>query len=99
MGGGLRLRLTLPTPSSVALSECARHANFAGPIERNYAASNIAMKGRMRPVLNTMDEAVLDRIDVAIFDVIRVVGIISNEMFPEPALPYPPLTARDMGRG
>lgn len=52
----------------------------------------------MRPVANARDEAVLDRIDGAIFDVAAEIFVVADQMFPEPALPDPAFAARDADR-
>ena len=41
----------------------------------------------MRPVADAADEAVLDRIDIAILDVAAKILIVADQMFPEAALP------------
>jgi len=48
----------------------------------------------MRPVAHALDQAVLERIDVAIFDMARVIGVIADEMLPKPPLPDAALAAR-----
>jgi hypothetical protein len=60
---------------------------------------NVAVKRRIRPILHAPNQPVLDRIDVAILDVTRVVRIVPDQMFPEPPLPNPTLTARDATGG
>jgi hypothetical protein len=40
------------------------------------------------PIAYTRDEAMLEWIDIAIFDVARVVGLVADQVLPEPALPY-----------
>jgi hypothetical protein len=45
------------------------------------------MKRRMRPIAHTRDQSVLDRIDAAIFDMAHVIGLVADQMLPEPTLP------------
>jgi hypothetical protein len=45
------------------------------------------MKRRMPPVAHARDQSVLDRIDAAIFDMARVIGLVADRMLPEPPLP------------
>jgi len=59
----------------------------AARIFRKYSRAHIAMKRGIRPVAHARDEAVLERADVAIFDVAGVVGLVTDQMLPEPALP------------
>src|SRR5215218_4838445 len=49
----------------------------------------------MRPIAHARDEAVLQRVDVTIFDVARIVGLTADEMLPEPPLPDAALVAGD----
>src|SRR2546421_12199061 len=56
---------------------------------------HVAMKRRMRPIADAGDQAVLDRIDVAILDVAAKVLIVADQMFPESTLPDATLAARD----
>ena len=41
----------------------------------------------MGPILHATDEAVLDRIDVAIFHMTRVIGVVPDQVLPKPSLP------------
>jgi len=45
------------------------------------------MKRRVRPVADARDQAVFHRVDVTIFDMAGVIGLIADQMFPEAALP------------
>ena len=47
----------------------------------------------MRPIAHARDEPMLDRIDVAIFDMARVIGFVADQVFPETALPDAALVA------
>jgi hypothetical protein len=51
------------------------------------------MKRGVRPVADPRDQAVLERIDVAILDMASIVGLIPDHMFPEPPLPDAALAA------
>ena len=53
------------------------------------------MKRGVRPIAHARDEAVLERIDVAIFDMARIVGLVADQVLPEPALPDAAFVARD----
>ena len=48
----------------------------------------------MRPIPNGGNQAVLERIDVAIFDVTRVVGFVTDQVLPEAALPDAAIATR-----
>jgi hypothetical protein len=52
----------------------------------------------MRPVADAADQAVLDRIDVAILDVAAEILIIADQMFPEAPLPDGAFAARAADR-
>ena len=41
----------------------------------------------MRPIVNPRNQAVLQRINVAILDMTGEIGFISDQVFPEPGLP------------
>jgi hypothetical protein len=41
----------------------------------------------MRPIADTGDQAVFDRIDITILDVSAEILVIVDQMFPEPTLP------------
>ena len=79
----------------LGFAELTFGTGIARPIERKHPASDVAMKRRIRPILNSADQAVLHRIDHAIFDVARVVGLIPDQVLPEPALPDAAFTAPD----
>ena len=53
------------------------------------------MKRGIRPIAHARDEAVLERIDVAIFDVARIVGLVADQVLPKSPLPDAALVARD----
>jgi hypothetical protein len=53
------------------------------------------MKRGVRPIPHARDESVLERIDVAIFDMTRVIGLVADQVLPEPPLPDAALVARD----
>ena len=52
------------------------------------------MKGGVRPIAHARDETVLERVDVTILDVARVVGFVTYQVLPEPALPDAALVTR-----
>lgn len=52
------------------------------------------MKRGVWPIAHPRDQAVLERIDVAIRDMACIVGLIPDRMFPEPPLPNAALAAR-----
>ena len=52
----------------------------------------------MRPVADAADQAVLDRIDVAILGVAAEILIVADQMFPEAAPPDGAFAARDADR-
>src|SRR5262245_3778332 len=47
----------------------------------------VPVESRMRPVLDPLDQAVLNRIEPAIVDVIVQVALVANEMLPIASLP------------
>src|ERR1700751_3166220 len=49
----------------------------------------------MRPIAHACDEPMLDRIDMAIFDVASIIGLIADQVFPKTALPDAALIARE----
>jgi hypothetical protein len=51
--------------------------NMAAPIERKQSRVYIAMKRRTRPVTHACDEAVLERVDITIFDVARIISLVA----------------------
>jgi hypothetical protein len=51
------------------------------------------MKRGIGPIAQACDEAVLERIDITILDVARVIRFVTYQMFPEPALPDAALVA------
>ena len=52
----------------------------------------------MRPVTDAAHQAVLDRIDVAVFDMAAEIVLVADQMFPKPALPDAAFAARRPGR-
>src|ERR1051326_8063418 len=76
------------------LTVLTRRVYLAGPVQRHKSRVNIAMKRRIRPILNTSYERVFHRVDVAVLDVSGVVGVISNQMLPKAALPKSALATR-----
>ena len=53
------------------------------------------MKRGMRPIAHARDEAMLERIDMAVFDMARIIGFVADQMLPEPALPDAAFVAGD----
>ena len=47
---------------------------MAAPIDRKHPRAHIAMKRRIRPAAHALDRAVLERINVAMFDRSRVIA-------------------------
>jgi hypothetical protein len=64
----------------------ARPINIACPIERDESRLTVAMKRRMRPIADTLDQAMFHGIDVAIFDMARVIGFIADQVLPRSAV-------------
>ena len=56
------------------------------------------MKRGVRPIAHARDEAVLERVDITILDVARVVGFVTYQVLPEPALPDAALVTRYANR-
>ena len=63
----------------------------ACPIQRINPSLNILVKCRIRPVGHPHNQAMLHRVDVAIFNVRCIIGFIPDEVVPKTALPYAPL--------
>jgi hypothetical protein len=72
---------------SLPLSEPSVLGDVTRPILRNNPGANIAVKRRVRPIPDAADQPMLDRIDVATFDMTGVIRLVTDQMFPEPALP------------
>ena len=53
------------------------------------------MKRGMRPIANLRNEAMFQRVDVAIFDMAGVIRLVANQMLPKPTLPNAAFVARD----
>ena len=83
---------TKPVASS-ALAEFAKRGQFARPVFRKQAGCHVAVKRRERPIAHAPDKAVLQGIDVAIFNVTAIVLAIPDQVLPEAPLPNTPLTA------
>src|SRR4051794_14854752 len=83
---------------SNTLAEVARHRHIARPIFRKQSRPYVAVERGMWPVADAADEAVLDRIDIAILDVAAKILIVADQMFLEAALPDGPFAARDADR-
>jgi hypothetical protein len=80
-------------PRSLSLAEITACFTITCPIKREYSCANVAMKRGVRPIAYARDETVLERVDIAILDVARVVGFITYQVLPEPALPDAALVA------
>jgi hypothetical protein len=85
MGVIRRFRL-IPAPSS-PLAEITTRFDIASPIFRKRSRAHIAMKRGIRPIAHARDEAVLERIDMAILDVACVIRLVADQVLPERALP------------
>jgi len=59
------VKLVSPIP---ALTKLTDRFDIAAPIDRKHPRAHVAMKRWLRPVAHALDQAVLERIDVAIFD-------------------------------
>jgi hypothetical protein len=75
-------------------AEISARFAVASPVFRKHSSANVAMKRGMRPIAHTCDESVLERLDVAIFDMTRVIGLVTDQMLPESALPDAALVVR-----
>jgi hypothetical protein len=71
--------LSSPLPLVEVLAEIAARLAVAGPILGKYSRADIAMKRGIRPVAHTRDKLVFEPIDVAIFDVARIVGLVADQ--------------------
>jgi len=49
----------------------------------------------MRPIADAGDQAVLDRIDIAVLDVAAEILIVADQMLPKPTLPDASFAARN----
>ena len=61
--------------------------HVAAPVCGKQPTLDIAMKAAMRPVDNTRDMSVLDRIEMDIVDMALQIGIIANGVLPIATLP------------
>jgi hypothetical protein len=86
---------TANRPQSPPLAKLTVRSAVPRPILRKQPLPHVAMKRGMRPIAHLRDEAVLERIDITIFDVARVVGLIADQMLPEPPLPDAAFVACD----
>ena len=62
------------------------------------AIRDVAMKRGVRPVLHACYQTVLERIDIAIFDVARIIRFIADQVLPETSLPDAALVSRQSNR-
>ena len=53
------------------------------------------MKRGMRPIAHARHEAVLERIDMAVFDMAGIISLVADRVLPEPALPDAAFAARN----
>ena len=60
---------------------------LGGPVGWEDAATDVAVEAGVGPVGGASDEAVFDGVVVDVFDVMPVVGIVADEMFPIASLP------------
>lgn len=49
----------------------------------------------MRPVAHPRDQAMFERVDIAIFDMAHVISLVADQVLPETALPDAALVARE----
>lgn len=84
--------------SRSALAELTDRLGVAAPIDRKHARAHVAMKRRIRPIADPRDQPMFERIDVAIFNMPRVVSLIADQMLPEPPLPDAAFAARPANR-
>jgi hypothetical protein len=57
------------------------------PIRRKNAGAYVAMERRPRPLRHTRNQAVFDRVEVHVVDVMTQIAFVSDEVFPIAALP------------
>lgn len=60
------------------------------------STANLAVDGRTEPVLGAHDQAILHRIDPAIAQMRREVGLVADMVLPIPTLPESALAVRDV---
>jgi hypothetical protein len=73
----------------------SRHSGFIPTRPVSWVAHlNQPMKSRIRPVHDTLDQTMFQRIDMHIIHVRLKIHLIANQMLPIPPLPYPPLSTR-----
>ena len=59
----------------------------ASPIQWITTLFNVTVKGGIRPVHRPLDKLMIHRIDVALIHMHRIIRVVTNSVFPEPALP------------
>jgi Alcohol dehydrogenase GroES-like domain len=59
----------------------------ASPIQWINTLFNVTVKGGIRPVHRPLDKSPFHRIDMAIIHMRRIIRVVTNSVFPEPALP------------
>ena len=60
---------------------------WGGPIWWEEAASDVAMQAGVGPIGGALDEAVFHRVVMDVIDVVVVVGVVTDQVLPIPALP------------
>jgi hypothetical protein len=71
-----------------------RNRHIARPIRHIKTLSDIAMKSGILPIRDPFDIAVFQRVDMDIIDMTLIIRLITNQMFPIVALPYPAFASR-----
>jgi hypothetical protein len=69
------------------------------PIQWINTLFNVTVKGGIRPVHRPLDKPLFHRIDVAIIHRRRLIRVVTNRVFPEPALPEASFAACTPHRG
>jgi len=80
---------TITAPSSPSFAEITVRFAVTRPILRKQPGAHVAVKRGIRPIAHPRNEAMLERIDVAVFDVTRIIRLVADQVLPEPALPVP----------
>ena len=78
---------TITAPSSPSFAEITVRFAVTRPILRKQPGAHVAVKRGIRPIAHPRNEAMLERIDVAVFDVTRIIRLVTDQMLPESALP------------
>ncbi|KIU45223.1 hypothetical protein QU42_14535 [Bradyrhizobium sp. UASWS1016] len=79
----------------MSFAEVAAQRDVTTPVAWEQSCAHVAMKRRMWPIAYPCDMPMLQRINVAVLNMTRVIGLVAYQVFPEPTLPDSAFVARD----